>query len=658
VPTGTGLIAVAPGADTSHMLKRSTRRARGDERTARRFGLRMLLSIAVTLGAIGAVGEVLITHQLRERQIATYARAHAADVESFRLIGVRDPKSAVRKVAEVLQAIGQRPGTLEALLIDSRSVVRASGVDARDVGQTDSDARIVEALRDGTSYAGREADPESDGRNFEFVAPLDLPGGRYAVEVSYDHRLLDADLHDIRRTLALLGLLTLFGGGAVFYVIGGRSLMRSHASSLLRATRDGLTDLPNQRAFQDELPHAVASATRFQAHLSLAVLDVDDFKFLNDRYGHPYGDAVLRRVADAMRTVRAGDRAFRVGGDEFAIMLSHTDAEGAQTFARRLCRTLAGADVAVSVGVSELRPGQSAESLRAEADAALYETKRHGGGTVTHFSDVRDVVEITTADKRDAVRRLVAEGRLTIEFQPIWDLSNETLLGVEALTRPDPSYGFSGPSEAFDVAQHTGHVHELDMLCATRALEAAAELPGDTRIFVNLAPTTLDLDAEGNDWFPQAVERAGLAPERIVIEVTERFGGRTTSVVKALGRMRDQGFALALDDVGTGNSGLEMLRRVGAEFVKLDGSIVAAAATEPNARAVLLAMATYAHQTGSFVIAEGIEDIETVDFLRHVHEQGATPGLLIQGGQGFGLGRPGPDASEPPNPFAAPVPAL
>lgn len=130
--------------------------------------------------------------------------------------------------------------------------------------------------------------------------------------------------------------------------------------------------------------------------------------------------------------------------------------------------------------------------------------------------------------------------------------------------------------------------------------------------------------------------------ERIVIEVTERFGARTTSVVKALERMREQGFQIALDDVGAGNSGLEMLRRIGAEFVKIDGGIVRAAAAEPNARAVLLAMATFAQQTGSFVIAEGIEDTETLDFLRRVHETGVAPGRLIQDGQGFGLGHPVP----------------
>jgi EAL domain-containing protein (putative c-di-GMP-specific phosphodiesterase class I) len=135
-----------------------------------------------------------------------------------------------------------------------------------------------------------------------------------------------------------------------------------------------------------------------------------------------------------------------------------------------------------------------------------------------------------------------------------------------------------------------------------------------------------------------------------VIEVTERFSGRMASVLKSLRRLRAQGFKLALDDVGTGNAGLEMLRTVGAEYVKIDSSIVAAAATEPNARAVLMAMATFAWQTGSFVIAEGIEDPETLDFVRGIDDHHARAGHVIQGGQGYGLGRPSPElVSEPPS---------
>ena len=129
----------------------------------------------------------------------------------------------------------------------------------------------------------------------------------------------------------------------------------------------------------------------------------------------------------------------------------------------------------------------------------------------------------------------------------------------------------------------------------------------------------------------------------MVVEVTERSGGRIASVLESLRRLREQGFQLALDDVGTGNSGLEMLREVGAEFVELDRSIVASAPVEPNARAVLMAMTTFAHETGAYVIAEGIENDALLDYVRTI--DGSIPrdvATMIQGGQGYGLGRPSP----------------
>jgi EAL domain-containing protein (putative c-di-GMP-specific phosphodiesterase class I) len=165
-------------------------------------------------------------------------------------------------------------------------------------------------------------------------------------------------------------------------------------------------------------------------------------------------------------------------------------------------------------------------------------------------------------------------------------------------------------------------------------------LPQDALLFINISPQTLDLSIHGDDWMAQAVANAGLRPEEIVIEITERFGGRMASVVKGLQRLREQGFKLALDDVGTGNSGLEMLRQVHVEFVKIDRSVVAAAVSEPTARGVILALATFANQTGAIVIAEGIEDGQMLDFVRYLQTDGEHFGATIQAGQGYGLGRP------------------
>ncbi len=623
------------------------RRREGRDGAAFAFGVRLFATIALTLVLIGVAGYVLLERNLAQRQIADYAAAQRADATAFEREGTRATSTAdgIADIARLLEGVQARPGTREALLIDSQHVVRAAGNDAL-LGTTDADPHIDAALEHGASYAGHESAPTKDRGDFEFIIPMNLPNGRYAYEVTYDHRAYDAQLNEVRKILALIGLLTLIGGGGVFYLVGGRRLMRDHRTVLRQATRDGLTELPNQRAFHDEFSQVVASAMRYQDPFALALLDIDDFKLINDRQGHQQGDAILKRVARVLREARPGDRPYRIGGDEFALLLAHTDADGARTVARRLSRELADAGIELSIGVSALRQGLQADTLRAEADAALYEAKRQGGNRAAYFDDIREHVVVTTSEKKEAVRRLIEEGRLETVFQPIWDLDAETLLGVEALTRPDPSYGLSGPAEAFDIAEQVGRVHQLDVLCVENALTSAPKLKPGVLLFLNLSPLTLDLDAETDAWLAPAVERAGLSPQAVVIEVTERFGGRTTAVIKHLKQLRQQGFKIAIDDVGTGNSGLEMLRKIDAEFVKLDRSIVVGAATEPGARAVLMAMATFARQTGAFVIAEGIEDEDTLEFLRQVNEDHELASdTIIQGGQGFGLGRPSHELS-------------
>jgi diguanylate cyclase (GGDEF)-like protein len=615
----------------------------GSKRLARGFATRLFLAILVTFAAVGTVGYFVMSEEMQRGQIASYAKVHEADAQGLETIGRTepDPRERQREMDAILSSVARRPGTVEVLLIDERNVIRSSGKERNLVGTWGSDRRIEAALRAGDAYAGREADAEQDTTNFEFVSPVNLPGGRFAYEVSYNDHFLDANLQTIRRALGLIGLLALLIGGVVFYLVGGRSLMRSHRIALRRATRDGLTDLPNLRAFQEDLSRAVASAARHGHTLSLMTIDVDDFKFLNDRHGHPFGDTQLMSVADVLRGGRAEDRPYRLGGDEFAVLLPEADADGARLAAARLSTAMHDEVSTVSLGLSTLHAPESAEEMRAEADAALYEAKRHGGRATAHFDDIRDEVVISTSTNAEAVRRLLSEGTISTLFQPIWNLSSGELLGIEALSRPDPAYGFAGPAEAFDLAEQIGRVHELDVLCVKQTLSMSAELPDDALLFINLSPQTIDLDAKGNNWLREAVEEAGLACQRVVIEVTERFGARTSSVIKSLQHLRGQGFKLALDDVGTGNSGLEMLNRVGAEFVKIDRGIVHAATTESNARAVLMAMATYASQTGSFVIAEGIEDGTTLEFLLTIEDHDDDQRhKIIHGGQGYGLGRP------------------
>jgi diguanylate cyclase (GGDEF)-like protein len=612
------------------------------------FASRLILALAPTLAVVSGLAyfEVARTTQSTViEQETVYQRAQVHAMEAT--IRGKPLASAIAEIDRLIDTT-PRTGTHETLLIDPRSRIVATSDDAL-LGLRNSDTRIQAALAKGTPYAGREADPRRDTRDFEFVTPLRINGHRFAFEATFDHAVFDERVAAARRSFGLIALFGLLGGSVVFYLAGGRSLVRSHRRALERATLDGLTDLGNQRAFQGDLERAVALAGRQGEALALALIDIDDFKFLNDRRGHAHGDELLLRFADVLRNGRVSDRAYRVGGDEFALLLPATDIQGATVVLRRLMRDLAEAQLTVSTGINALRPGEDQATLRDEVDAALGEAKRRGGNALVGYEEIRDSVSITTGVKVQALHRLLDERDMSVAFQPIWNLDGGSLLGVEALARPAARYGFSGPAEAFDIAEQLGRVRELDMLCVQRILAQADELPDGALLFMNIAPRTLDLEADGDGWLVAAIERSGIGLGRVVIEVTERFGGRMSSVVKSLGGLGAAGLRLALDDVGAGNSGLEMLRRVAFEFVKIDRSIVVGAMSEPGARAVLLAIATYANETGSYVIAEGIEDNETLGFVRHLEDDLTVARPHIQGGQGYGLGRPDDAMPRPGN---------
>ena len=232
-------------------------------------------------------------------------------------------------------------------------------------------------------------------------------------------------------------------------------------------------------------------------------------------------------------------------------------------------------------------------------------------------------------------------------YQPIWLADASAVLGFEGLARPAPDRGINGPGEAFDVAGSIGRSVELDDLCRRAVLAGAADLPPDALLFVNVAPQSLDGQRLAGDALAAEVRAAGLEPERVVLEITERFDGRIDRIVAEATRLRALGFKLALDDVGAGNSGLQMMRELELDFVKIDRMVLVRAVTDVTARAVLVSVIAFARETGTFVIAEGIEDDEMLALARWPRPAEADL-LGAQGLQGYLLGRPGAlDAPEP-----------
>jgi diguanylate cyclase (GGDEF)-like protein len=424
-----------------------------------------------------------------------------------------------------------------------------------------------------------------------------------------------------------------------------RILEDAYDRARAEALRDALSGLGNHRAFQEEMERAWATATRHGQPLALAIVDLDDFKQINDAGGHATGDRVLRHAATTIATyLRRSDRAFRIGGDEFAIIMPGTDAEGGHTILRRLLAACLDGDgnaretnaVSFSAGISAI-PGQARDrdSLYHQADAALFWGKHHGRTCVTIFDPERHDAPVGSRPKAELsalVARVAATGAVRAVFQPIYDLTSGAPRGFEGLVRPLPDSGFSDASSMFEAAEATGRTAELDIACLNTVMETAARLRLPGSLTINLSPRTLEMDDFSIHALLRMIVRHGLDPRHIVLELTER------EAVEDIGRLRRAadacrvaGIKLAADDVGAGNAGLRLLSQLRFDIVKIDLSLVQGGAAHQASLEVLRTLKDLADRWGALVIAEGIETPAQLDVVRS---------LGIGAGQGYLLGRP------------------
>ncbi len=405
------------------------------------------------------------------------------------------------------------------------------------------------------------------------------------------------------------------------------------------ALADGLTGLGNHRAFQEELEMQVTVALAAARHLSLALIDIDDFKEVNDSGGHARGDQFLVELTNLLRQNAARqDHLFRIGGDEFAVILPGVNQHDARIRMEHLRQTVAEKLTTVSIGIAELEPGDDVEILREKADATLYTAKRRGRNAVAEFSGDTSEQGIVTQSKINALRDLIRAQDIDIAFQPVWDSACTNIVGYEALARIPPGFELSDPHEAFTIAERLGRGQDLDEICLTETLRRAHEVPPRHLLFVNLAPRTLEHAEFSAEALYQRVVAAGLRPDRICFEITERSTAPIDILAREAKLLRERGFRIALDDVGSGNSGLEMLRQIEVDYVKVDQSVMHGALKDVAGRAVMLAIVVFASEAGAFVIAEGIETMAMLRLVREIN--GRAGPFNIQGVQGYLLGKP------------------
>lgn len=398
------------------------------------------------------------------------------------------------------------------------------------------------------------------------------------------------------------------------------------------ATHDPLTGLPNRALFHDRLRHALAQARRSNTRVALLFIDLDNFKTINDTLGHDVGDTLLKEAAERLRTaVRDVDTVARLGGDEFTAILTACNAEQADQIARRLLDDLSASFriaerdlfVSASIGVAFYpEDGQNSVDLTRAADAAMYRAKELGRSRVEFFKPELRVRLMKRAALESALRAALAtEGRLRLVFQPKFRLSNQQLVGAEALLRwHDPELGAVAPTEFIPVAEASGLIIELGRKVEELLFAQIAEW---RRLGVPMLPIAWNVS-------PRSIREPGMADEilarlaafgvphdRVQVEITENALVENSKSVEAnLARLHEAGVRIAIDDFGTGYSSLGYLKRLPIDELKLDKSFVDGVGTERDDETIASAVLALARALELTTVAEGIETLRQLEWLQ------------------------------------------
>jgi diguanylate cyclase (GGDEF)-like protein/PAS domain S-box-containing protein len=427
---------------------------------------------------------------------------------------------------------------------------------------------------------------------------------------------------------------SLAGGAPQYTVILRDITARKRFESRIEylATHDGLTDLPNRNLIRDRIAQSIGHAHRAGTHLALMFVDLDRFKVVNDAFGHPFGDTLLKAAGERFRSaLRDDDTVARLGGDEFLILLTdlHRTADVyivAQKILDALERPFAleGREIhlSASIGVS-LYPqdGEDFDTLLGHADVAMYRAKDLGRGTYQFFTPAMSAGLKQRVELESQLRRALDRGELRLAFQPKVDLASGAIAGAEVLlTWTHPELGIVPPASFIPLAEETGLIVPIGEWVLRSACAQAKSW-----IDAGLTPVAIAVNVSARQFLHHDIvalvetvlKQTGLPPGLLELELTETLIARDVDKVAAtIQRLQSAGVHFSVDDFGTGYSSLSQLKRFRVDRLKIDQSFVRNLDTDRNDAAIALAIISLARGLDLKVIAEGVETAEQCAFLR------------------------------------------
>lgn len=439
----------------------------------------------------------------------------------------------------------------------------------------------------------------------------------------------------IALTVLLTMLLTFSSAQVIYEVFVSRQKTMRDLERM--ANLDSLTELYNRRGFI-EFSEKIASSSEGYTLISV---DVDNFKDVNDTYGHNVGDSLIRSLSvDLSKLLTESEIAARIGGDEFmiavpgklprAIHLATRLLQASQTQRRVADLNLT---MTVSIGIVEATSELPLEEALKQVDIALYKAKADGRNRYVIYSPALsaaydDQLAIQT-EMREGIRR----GQFWLAYQPIYNPRSGSVTHVEALLRwAHPTRGAISPALFIPIAERTGLIRVLGAWAIEEAARMAASLPRKIRMSVNVSPHQFDPDHDLVAIVRAALTRTKLAPDQLIVEITESALMKDDAVVNdTLKRLRDMGVGIALDDFGTGYSSLSYLAWLPINILKIDRSFCRDIETSPRANALMNAITLLAHDLDLLIIVEGIETEQQL---------AAVKKFSVHGIQGYVFARP------------------